>query len=105
MSLANPVGMVTRYGYDDQRSNPAQNTYNLIARTMDVGASSHLNATTGYSYDAVGNLVGVVDPYGQGYRLCLRRQPAAHVVGHPLQRRSRRGTAADDHRARRLRAG
>lgn len=54
LTATDPVGVLTKYGYDDQG--------NQTSVTRDYGNSGHLNQLTQMGYDDLGDLASVIDP-------------------------------------------
>lgn len=58
LTKTDETGIVTSYIYDT-------GTEVLLSVVQDYGSSPHLNLTTNFGYDAVGNLTSVEDPLGR----------------------------------------
>lgn len=56
-TMTDETGIVTKWNY-------ANDTETLLSVVRDFGTSPHLNLTTAFEYDNVGNLVAVTDPRG-----------------------------------------
>ncbi len=56
-TMTDETGIVTKWNYDTD-------TEALLSVVRDFGTSPHLNLTTSFEYDKVGNVVAVTDPRG-----------------------------------------